>query len=90
MAEISPGYNDRTFSIVCLSCIKIATHVRNDVDQDNSIEGRRISSNIEEKGQHGKHNYELISRKLGIVVDQASNTLNVTTQKWERNGTGPL
>ena len=27
MAEISPGYNERTLAMVCLACIKIATHV---------------------------------------------------------------
>ena len=50
MADISPGYNDQTFAIACLACIKIATHVRDDVDQEKSIIGRRISSVIVEKG----------------------------------------
>ena len=27
MAEIPPGYNDRTFAIACLACIKITAHV---------------------------------------------------------------
>ena len=90
MADISPGYNDRTFAISCLACINIATHVRDDVGQDNSIMGRRISSVIGEKGRHGKHNYESISRKWGIGVDYSRNTLNVTTQKWVCTGIGPL
>ena len=90
MAEISPGYNDRTFAIACLAYINIATHVRGEVDQDNSIDGRRIPSVIAEKGKHGKHNSKSISRKWGIGVDYSRNTLNGTTQKWGRIGTGPL
>ena len=42
MAEILPIYNDHTFAIACLACIKIATHIRDNVDQDNSIDIRRI------------------------------------------------
>ena len=90
MAEISPVYNDRTFAIACLAFIKIATHVQDNVDQANLINGRQISSIIGEKGRHGKHNSELISRKWVIGVDQAKNTLSVTTQKWVCTGIGPL
>ena len=73
-----------------LAAVNVASHVRDDVDGEMSEDLRNISTVFGEKRRHGKNDSESISRKRGIRIEQARNTLLSTTHKWGQTATKPL
>jgi hypothetical protein len=87
MSQISAAFLDKAFIRSILSSVRVATHVRDDIDAEAN---RVISSVVGEHRRHSKHDAETIARKWGIGLDQARHTLEATTQKWGCTGTEPL